>query len=69
MVSFEWLAGLAVGVIGWGTRLESRVNGLSLVMTERRDSDNERHEELMRRLDRIERKIDASNGGSKNRAN
>ncbi len=63
MVSFEWVVGLAAGVIGWGTRLESRVNGLSLVISERKDADNERHDEVMRRLDRIERKIDEN--GSK----
>ena len=64
MVSFEWLAGLALGVAGWSTRLETRINGLQVTIAERKESDSERHAEVLRRLGRIEAKIDANGNGN-----
>lgn len=64
MVSIEWLVGLALGAAGWSTRLETRINGLQITVAERKASDSERHEEVLRRLSRIEAKIDANGNGN-----
>lgn len=53
---------VAAGVIIWAIRLEGRVNGHDKLFEEREKQACERHEDLVGRLDRIERKLDASNG-------
>lgn len=62
---WETLAVLGLAVVGWGARLESRVNGQDIMFAEREKLAAERQDEILARLDRIERKQDAANGNGK----
>ncbi len=46
----------------WAIRQEGRLNGHDVQFDEREKQDEMRFNELVRRLDRIERKQDATNG-------
>lgn len=47
-----------LGGLIWAIRLEGRVNGQELIQAERNRTANERHEEVLKRFDRLEGKID-----------
>ena len=53
-----------VGVVVWGVRQEGRINGHDTLFTEREKQQVSRDEEIIRRLDRIERKQDTANGAN-----
>ena len=53
---------IIVGVVVWCVRLEGRINGHDTLFTEREKQSDDRWEEVIRRLDRIEKKQDAGNG-------
>jgi hypothetical protein len=56
---------IVVGVV-WGVRLEGRVNTHDQIFAEREKQGNDRYEEIIRRLDRIEKKQD--NNGQRREA-
>ena len=66
MLSMEWLAGFGIMLAGWGTRLQLQVNRQSVQLEEREKQADDRHDDMVARLERIERKIDAN---GKNHAN
>lgn len=60
-----------IGAIVWAVRVEGRVNGhdqsfddLDKLLEERDDKVLERHNEIARRLSRIEQKLDAVKNGN-----
>lgn len=59
--------GMAISGIVWGVRLEGRINGHDVVFTEREKQLEVRHQDLCRRLDRIEAKLDRRGGGIEDR--
>jgi hypothetical protein len=63
VVGFGFTLLLAViGGVVWNVRLEGRVNGHDSLFIEREKQHNDRYEEIIRRLDRIEKKQDDANG-------
>lgn len=47
-----------VGGIVWGIRQEGRLNTHDLILAERLRTSDDRHDEVLSRFDRLERKID-----------
>lgn len=56
-----WGVPVVTGIV-WAVRQEGRINQHTTLFEERDKLSDVRHEELMRRLERIERKLDTSNG-------
>ena len=48
-----------VGAVAWAVRVEGRVNSHAELFKERESRTAERHQEIQRRLERIERKVDS----------
>ena len=47
-----------VGAVAWAVRVEGRVNSHTELFKERESQLSERHQEIQRRLERIEHKVD-----------
>ncbi len=56
-----WGVPVVTGIV-WAVRQEGRINQHATLFDERDKLSDSRHDELMRRLERIERKLDTSNG-------
>lgn len=71
MIDPQWVAIIGgalvggVGIVTWGARLEGRIGSHDQLFTEREKWAEDRHNEVVRRLDRIERKIDANGNGKR----
>ena len=52
------LAVTLVGAVAWAVRVEGRVNSHAELFKERESQLSERHQEIQRRLERIEHKVD-----------
>ena len=63
LLPYLGIIGAYTSIVVWGVRLEGRINGHDVKFAEREKSADDRHVDLIRRLERIERKID--NGNSK----
>ena len=53
-----------VGAVAWAVRVEGRVNSHAELFKARESQLFERHQEIQRRLERIERKVDGLTGAS-----
>ena len=53
---------VAIAGIVWGVRQEGRINSHDTLFVEREKQQKARDEDIIQRLERIERKQDASNG-------
>lgn len=60
-----WGVPVITGIV-WAVRQEGRINQHTTLFEQKDKQLDERHEELLRRLERIERKLD-SNGRQQNR--
>jgi len=56
-----------IGAVVWGVRQEGRINGHDTLFVEREKQQAARDDEIIRRLERIERKQDAANGRREDR--
>jgi len=56
-----------VATVVWGVRQEGRINGHDTLFVEREKQQAARDDEIIRRLERIERKQDAANGRREDR--
>ena len=56
------VASVAVGALIWSIRQEGRINKHDTLFEERDKQASDRHQEIVARLERIERKQDAANG-------
>lgn len=61
------VVGMAISGVVWGVRLEGRINGHDTLFVEREKRVEERHDDICRRLDRIEAKLDRRGGGNEDR--